>query len=142
VPDYWKAPFAMSGLAITAASAARAPTASPDPELKDLLPGPPIATREFPAGDRLVLYTEVYDADTAKPHGVDITTTLTSDEGRVVFTTTEERKSSELQGARGGYGYRSEVPLANVAPGLYVLQVEARSRLGPVAARQVLLNVR
>jgi hypothetical protein len=142
VPDYWKVPFAMSGLAITAASAARTPTAGPDPELKDVLPGPPVATREFPTGDRLVLYTEVYDGDLAKPHGVDIKTTLTADEGRVVFSTSEERKSSELTGARGGYGYRAEVPLANVAPGLYVLQVEARSRLGPVAARQVLLQVR
>ncbi len=142
VPDYWKAPFAMSGLVLTAASASRTPTAAPDPELKDLLPGPPVAAREFPAGDRLALYTEVYDGEAAKPHGVDITTTLTSDEGRVVFTTNEERKSSELGGARGGYGYRAEVPLANVPPGLYVLQVEARSRLGPVAARQVLLHVR
>jgi VWFA-related protein len=142
VPDYWKVPFAMSGLALTSASAARTPTAAPDPELKDLLPGPPIAVREFPTGDRLVLYTEVYDGEAAKPHGVDITTTLTADEGRVLFTTTEERKSTELEGPRGGYGYRAEVPLANVAPGLYVLQVEARSRLGPVAARQVLLKVR
>jgi VWFA-related protein len=142
VPDYWKVPFAMSGLALTSASAARTPTAAPDPELKDLLPGPPIATREFPTGDRLVLYTEVYDGEAAKPHGVDITTTLTADEGKVLFTTTEERKSTELEGPRGGYGYRTEVPLANVPPGLYVLQVEARSRLGPVAARQVLLTVR
>ena len=86
VPDYWKAPFAMSGLVVTAASAARTPTANPDTELKDVLPGPPVAIREFPTGDRLVLYTEVYDSETAKPHGVDITTTLTSNEGRVVFT--------------------------------------------------------
>jgi hypothetical protein len=142
VPDYWKVPFAMSGLALTSASAARTPTAAPDPDLKDLLPGPPVAMREFPTGDRLVLYTEVYDNEAAKPHAVDITTTLTADAGSVVFTTNEERKSSELGGPRGGYGYRAEVPLANVPPGLYVLQVEARSRLGPVAARQVLLQVR
>ena len=142
VPDYWKAPFAMSGLVVTAASAARTPTANPDTELKDVLPGPPVAIREFPTGDRLVLYTEVYDGETAKPHGVDITTTLTSNEGRVVFTTSEERKSSELSGARGGYGYKTEVPLTSVPPGLYVLEVSARSRLGPVAARQVMLQVR
>jgi VWFA-related protein len=142
VPDYWKAPFAMSGLVLTAASAARTPTANPDTELKDVLPGPPVAVREFPTGDRLVLYTEVYDGEAAKPHGVDITTTLTSNEGRSVFTTSEERKSTELSGARGGYGYKTEVPLTNVPPGLYVLEVSARSRLGPVAARQVMLQVR
>jgi hypothetical protein len=142
VPDYWQVPFAMSGLVLTAASAARTPTAAADPELKDLLPGPPIAARVFPTGDRLALYTEVYDGEAAKPHGVDITTTLTADEGRVLFTTTEERKSAELAGPRGGYGYRAEVPLTNVPPGLYVLQVEARSRLGPIAARQVLVQVR
>jgi VWFA-related protein len=142
VPDYWKAPFAMSGLLVTSPSGSRTPTANPDPELKEVLPGPPVAAREFPAADTLVVFAEVYDGDAAKPHHVDITTTLTSDEGRVVFTTTEDRASSELGGARGGYGYRAEVPLKALAPGLYVLQVEARSRLGPAAARQVQIHVR
>jgi VWFA-related protein len=142
VPDYWKAPFAMSGLVVTSAAASRMPTASPDPELKDVLPGPPAAAREFPAGDTLMLFTEVYDGEGAKPHHVDITTTLTSNEGRVVFTTTEDRASSELGGSRGGYGYRAEIPLKELAPGLYVLQVEARSRLGPAAARQLQIEIR
>jgi VWFA-related protein len=142
VPDYWKVPFAMSGLVVTSPAASRTPTANADPELKDVLPGPPAAQREFAAGDTLAIFTEVYDAEAARPHGVDISTTLTSNEGRVVFTTTEERASTELAGARGGYGYRAEVPLKGLSPGVYVLQVQARSRLGPTVARQVQLQVR
>jgi VWFA-related protein len=142
VPDYWEAPFAMGGLVVTSGSASRVPTANPDPELKDVLPGPPAAIREFPAGDTLAVFTEVYDGEAARPHHVDIVTTLTADDGRVVFKTEEDRASSELAGARGGYGIRADLPLKGIAPGLYVLQVEARSRLGRAAARQVQLRVR
>jgi hypothetical protein len=61
---------------------------------------------------------------------VDITTTVRADTGTVVFKTEDARKSEELKGARGGYGYTAQVPLQGLAPGLYVLRVEARSRLG------------
>jgi len=47
-----------------------------------------------------------------------------------VFTNTETRSSEELGGKRGGYGYKVGIPLKEFAPGLYVLKVEARSRLG------------
>ena len=51
--------------------------------------------------------------------------------------------SSELAGAKGGYGYSTRVPLSEIPPGLYVLNVEARSRLGKDAAdkRQVQFRV-
>jgi len=46
-----------------------------------------------------------------------------------VFETREERDYSELKGSGGGYGITARVPLAKTSPGLYVLAVEARSRL-------------
>ena len=49
------------------------------------MPGPPVAARSFPQNDDVALFVEVYDNDAAKPHKVDITTTVTSDEGKVMI---------------------------------------------------------
>ena len=132
VPDFHKAPLTMSGLAITAASAAQTPTARSKDPLRDFLPAPPLAARAFERGDELALFAEIYEnAPGAGEHKVDITTTVRATEGRVVLQSQEERSSSELQGGRGGYGYSTRIPLADFAPGLYVLRLEARSRTAP-----------
>ena len=132
VPDFYKSPLTMSGLAITAASAGQTPTARSKDPLRDLLPGPPTATREFQRGDELALFAEFYEnAPGAPAHKLDITTTIRSDEGRVVMQNQEERASTELQGGRGGYGYTTRIPLTDFAPGTYVLHVEAKSRVAP-----------
>jgi hypothetical protein len=129
VPDFHKAPFTMSGLAITAASAGQTPTARAKDPLKDFLPAPPTARREFQRGDELALFAEIYEnAPGAPPHKVDITTTVRSDAGRVLFQNQEERNSTELQGGRGGYGYTTRIPLTDLEPGVYVVHVEAKSR--------------
>lgn len=143
VPDFSKAPFSMSGLVLGSAGGGRAPTVKPDPQFSEVLPVPPTTAREFERNDEIALFAEIYDNEGASPHKVDITATLQTDEGKVVFKNEEERASSELQGARGGYGYAARIPLRDVAPGLYVLKVEARSRLGDGAtvARQVQIRV-
>ena len=136
VPDYAKLPFSMSGLVLTSASGAAFPTAKADEQLKPILPGPPIALRAFPQNDEVVLFTEVYDNSGGSPHKVDITATVTTDEGKVMFKTDEVRDSSDLGGKRGGYGYTTHIPMKDLALGSYVLKVEAKSRLkdtNPVA---------
>ena len=133
VPDFSKAPLTMSGIAITSASASRVPTASPDQgvnEFKDVLPAPPTSSRDFPAGDQLAIFAEVYDNLGGAAHRVAITASVLSDEGKTVFTTSDERRSEELQGASGGYGYTTQIPLRGMAPGRYVLRVEAKSLSG------------
>ena len=50
--------------------------------------------------------------------------------GQSVFQSREERDSSELGGSSGGYGFSARIPLKDIAPGLYVLRVEAQSRVG------------
>ncbi|HZI82432.1 MAG TPA: hypothetical protein VFF44_00870, partial [Casimicrobiaceae bacterium] len=132
-PDFSKAPLTMSGIALTSVAASHVPTASPDPnvnEFKDVLPAPPTAAREFVQADTLTLFTEIYDNAVSTPHRVAITASVLADDGKVVFTTSDERKSEELQGSTGGYGYRTQIPLSGIAPGRYVLRVEAKSLLG------------
>ena len=83
-----------------------------------------------PKNDELALFAEIYDNSGKAPHKVDIVTSVLTDEGKPLFKTNDERDSSELQGAKGGYGYTTRVPLSDIPPGSYVLSVEARSRLG------------
>jgi VWFA-related protein len=139
VPDFAKLPFSMSGLLLTSAASLVAPTVRPDEALRGVLPGPPVAGRTFPQNDELALFAEIYDNEGSRPHKVDITTTVTADDGRVLLTTGDTRDSSELEGRRGGYGYSARFSLKELAPGPYVLTVEARSRLAdtPLARRQV-----
>lgn len=143
VPDFAKERFSMSGVVLTSATAGVTPTGRLDEELKGLLPGPVTTMRDFVAADRLALFAEIYDNDAATPHTIDITTTVRAEDGRVVFKTEDERSSAEIGGARGGFGYTAEIPLQDVAPGLYVLRVEAKSRLkdAPVAARETTFRV-
>ena len=146
-PDFSKGPVSMSGIAVSSESGSHIPTASPDPsvnEFKDVLPAPPSASRDFPRGDTLSVFAEVYDNVGKTPHRVEITSEVLSDEGKVVHKTSDQRKSEELQGATGGYGYTTKIPLADLAPGRYVLRVTATSLLGkpePVA-REIEFRVR
>jgi VWFA-related protein len=131
-PDFTKGNLTMSGIALASASGSRIPTMSPPGvnEFKDVLPAPPSASREFPRQDTLAVFAEVYDNVGKTPHRVEITASVLADEGKVVHTTSDTRKSEELQGATGGYGYTTTIPLAKLAPGRYVLRLTATSLLG------------
>jgi hypothetical protein len=143
VPEFAKLPLSMSGVVITSPMAAMMPTAHADEQLRQVLPGPASAARTFPQNDELALFTEVYDTQGNTPHKVDITTTIKTDEGKVVLKTDEERDSADLKGKTGGYGYATRIPLKEIPPGSYVLTVQARSRLGkvPPVERAIRINV-
>ncbi len=143
VPDFEKGPLLMSGLVLTSATAALEPTAKPDADLRPVLPGPPVAARSFPQNDQIAFFADVYDNDLSAVHTVDLTATLTSDAGRVVFKVAEQRSTADLAGKRGGFGYGNALSLKDYEPGLYVLKVEARSRLGDnaTASREVQFTI-
>jgi hypothetical protein len=143
VPDFAKLPFSISGVVMTSPFSAQVMTVRPDEQLKATLPAPPVALRAFPQNDEIALFAEVYDNAGGTPHKVDISTTITSDEGKQLFKTNEERDSSDLGGKSGGYGYMTKIPLKDIAPGNYVLTVSARTRLGNTtpAERQVRISV-
>ena len=144
VPDFSKSPLLVSGIAITSRSAARTPTANPDSQLKDVLPGPPTANREFPRGDTLAVFAEVYDNQPAPPHRVSIASSIVTDDGRELFAAADERSSDELQGKKGGYGYTRELQLGELPPGRYVFRLTAKSLVsnGGSATREVEFRIR
>ncbi len=145
VPDFGAAPLAMSGVLLTSSLAGQVRTAvgNPNDDLRKALPGPPTVSREFRSGEELALLAEVYDNEGKTPHKVDITTALLSDDGREVYKHEDERSSAELGGASGGYGHTARIPLRGLAPGLYVLKIEARSRLGktPGVSREIQIRI-
>jgi len=143
IPDFYKAPFVMSGVALTSASASLAPTVRAKNPLGDFLPGPPVATREFVAGDTLMFFTEFYENGSNNPHKVDLKAELRAGDGRVVLTASEERESGEVKGG-GGYGFAGRLPLSDLTPGLYVLHVEGKSRVGSdnVASKDIQIRIK
>jgi VWFA-related protein len=141
IPDYGKLPFSMSGLLLTSRAGTTTLTARADTLLQRVMPAPPVALRVFPKNDEVLVFAEIYDRAAGTPHNVDISTTVTANGGTVVWKHSDERASSELQGANGGYGHTVRVPMSGIAPGRYVLTVEARSRLGHMASRQVPFEV-
>jgi hypothetical protein len=157
VPDFYKSPLIMSGLTVLSASGVLAPTAKvKDDPVFQLLMRPPTTAREFARDDQLLVFAELYEnQQNAQPHKVGITTEVRAEGGRVVFNNSEERSSTELQGgdsppsarggrATGGYGFTSQIPLKDFAPGLYVVHVEGKRTDGniPPAARDVQIRVR
>jgi len=138
VPDFNKSRIAVSGLVLSSAAAITSvPTARPDAELRAALPGPPVAARTFAQNDQLAVFADIYDNDVTPAHKVDITTSLIADNGHVVFKNDEERSTADLDGKPGGFGIGTTLGLSDFEPGLYVLRVEARSRLGnDVSARR------
>jgi VWFA-related protein len=144
VPDFYKSNFAMSGVSITSLGAAQVPTLKAKDPLGDFLPGPPSATREFRAGDTLVLFAEFYEnAGKTQPHALDLVAELRDEGGAVVRESREERSSTEVGGS-GGYGFSPKLPLENLRPGLYVLHVSGQSRLGdrPSASRDIAITIK
>ncbi|HLG55830.1 MAG TPA: VWA domain-containing protein [Vicinamibacterales bacterium] len=131
VPDFSKGPLVMSGVALTSRLAAEAPTVKPKDPLADYLPGPPTAMREFSREDEIVLFAEFYEnLPGAQVHSLDFKAELRAEGGRVVRSVEDQRSSSELKGASGGYGFSARLPLDDAEPGLYVIHVQGQARTG------------
>ena len=141
VPAFSKLPFSMSGLLVTSREAVSTVTARGDPELQKFLKLPPAALRTFPRNDEVAVVTEIYDRTGTTPHTVDVTTTVKSREGKVVFEHSDQRSSDELKGANGAYVHGIGLPVGELPPGSYLLTIEARSRLGQSASRQMEFTV-
>ena len=132
VPDFAAAPLSMSGIVVSSPWTAGIPTARVDELLKGVLPDMPTVTREFPRGDELTVYAEVYDQLTS-PHKVEITTTATADDGRVMYSRSDQQSSASLRNPGDGFGHVATIPLKDVIPGRYVLKIEARSSVAGAA---------
>jgi VWFA-related protein len=101
------------------------------PLLTDVLPAPPVTTREFTTSDILALFTEVYDNEkpgrNAPPYAIALTATLYNTDSLVVRQVLDERDARVALRKSGGHGFTLRLPLEGLAAGTYVLRVEASS---------------
>jgi VWFA-related protein len=144
VPDYSKTPFGLSGLVLTSnAAAGRFVTPRPDQPLKDALPSPPVVSRAFAKDEVITLFAEIYDRSTPTPHEVDVKVVVLPKGGLIPVVTTTDTRSMEASATTRTHGYRAELRANDLAPGDYVLRVEAASRIGGyTAAREVPFSVK
>jgi len=136
VPDYDEEKLAMSGVLVTSRRAPFTLTAAKDERTAELLETPPTVDRAFQPDDVLTAYAEVY-GDPELAHDITITAQVTGADGGIAFRTTEEEASSELRGEHG-VPHRVSVPLDRLAPGPYLLQIEARPAFGEAVASRAL----
>jgi len=145
VPDFTKAPLVLSGVSMGSAATAQIMTMNAKTPFAASLPGNITSTRVFDVGDTLGLYAEAYESlKDATPHTIDLTAELRAEGGTVVRKVSEQRSSKELQGTRGGYGFAAQLALSDIAPGLYVIHVEARANIGdrPAVSKDIQIRVR
>jgi VWFA-related protein len=142
VPDFRKKSLMLSGVLITAASAQGAMTAMPDPAAPTLLPGPAVSRRTFVRNDTLTVFAEIYDnISGTQPRQIETSVALVNERGQDVFNArdTVENPSTRRWTT---YGLTRDVSLRNVAPGRYLLKVEAKGRgESEAAARETLITV-
>ena len=86
-------------------------------------------------------FAELYDRSTPAQHDVELTTSIRPVEGgAAVFKSSEARTVTP---AARTHGYKVQAPLKDLAPGWYIVRVEAASKSGtPTAAREVPIEVR
>jgi VWFA-related protein len=146
VPDFYKLPLSMSGVAITSSRAAQVSTVKPKDPLADYLPGPATARREFSRDESLAIFVEFYEnRGDAAVHQLEFRAELRAEGGGAVAKEeVEERSSTEVRGTSGGYGFSPRFMLDDVEPGLYVLHVQAQSRVGdrPTVSRDIQIRIK
>jgi VWFA-related protein len=142
VPDFRKESLAMSGLLLTSVSAQRTPTAEPDPLVAKLLPGAATSRREFPVGDTVAAYAELYGTNSSRePREIDVSLRLVSERGEERFASKDTIRNRARQSERWNIG--GTITLEDLPPGRYLLRVEAQLHGDDPAsvARETLITV-
>jgi VWFA-related protein len=146
VPDFTRDPLMISGLLLSSVSAQQVVTPLRDQMADKLLPAPATSRREFAQTDTLALLAEIYDNIPSRQlRQVDMAVRLITEGGLEVFASRDSLVNGGTESTRNwnGFDYTRQIPLKDVAPGRYLLRVEAqvRGNVGdakPVAAETVI----
>jgi hypothetical protein len=137
VPDYQRAPVALSGLLLSASPGS---VVVPETPLAGLAPVVPTARREFAAADDVTAFVRLYQGvSRAMMPGYVVAEIL--DEQDVSVYRQETRLVPGEYGASRAVDFSVDVPVDRLGPGQYVLGVEARHG-NETARRDVRFSVR
>jgi len=132
VPDFTSAPLMMSGLLLSVIETAETAVLTPqrDPIAEKLLGAPATSRRAFSQSETIAWMTEIYDNSGAKqPKRFDVSVRLVDEGGREAFASSDVLANGEANAPKWQtFGYTGRIPLKDVAPGRYLLRIEARDR--------------
>jgi VWFA-related protein len=138
VPDFTKDPLMLSGLLISAPSSDQTPTAQPDPVVAKLLPGYATSRRDFLRSDTLSLLAELYDNSSSRQsRQIDTTVRLLAETGQDALVAHDSLTNTGDAKRWDVYEYSKDIPLRDIAPGRYLLRVEAAVRGNQNGAKPV-----
>ncbi|MEO5819983.1 MAG: VWA domain-containing protein [Vicinamibacteraceae bacterium] len=142
VPDPATVGLSMTPIVASAASAITVPSAYNDPGLLQALGGPPTTARAFATTDTLSAYVELIDAGAVAIRDVDMLTVVRDARGRDIVRSPQPKANGQVAAGRS-FAYAVDLPLKALAPGRYVLRIEARaSGLVEPLARELSFDVR
>ena len=142
VPDSAVAGLAMTSIVTSASSAVTVPSAYNDPGLLWALGGPPTTARVFSPEETMSAYVELVDAGATAIRDVDLLTVVRDARGRDVVRSQQPKANGRVAAGRS-FAYAVDLPLKALAPGRYVLRIEARaSGLPEPLARELTFDVR
>jgi VWFA-related protein len=129
VPDFTRAPLMMTGLLLSSTQAVQVLTAQRDTRIDAMLGAPPSVRRTFTSAETLAVLTELYDnAASTTARRIQIRLGLQDESGRDVYASEEQIANGVGAGSQWSrLPFQASIPLARVAPGRYVLYVEAAS---------------
>jgi hypothetical protein len=141
VPDFSKGAVALSGIVMTSAMSAQVPTTHADLSLKDVLPAPPTAQREFSRDDVLTALAEVYDNQREASAAPQVSVQIQDAGGRVVYDSTRNSGAALKKRDARTYGYVLQIPLKPLEPGRYRLIFTAGAGGSKVVTRETSLSI-
>jgi VWFA-related protein len=117
----------LTPLVVSTTRARRVPSANRDDRLvRALGGGPPTAARAFTRGETLSVYAEVIDGGASVRRDVELVTIVRDAAGRTVVNSVRPDAAGRVEPGRP-FPYAIDLPLRTLAPGRYVLRVEARA---------------
>ena len=138
-PNPAKAPLWMG--AILLAGGAGLPTSGTLLAISGLLRTPATAGREFTSRDTLTAFANICASGRGKQNVV-ISAVVRSESGAEIVQRTATTNANDMSPRNGGYNYVEDLPLRELAPGHYVLTIDARTPDGASASGTVPFLVR
>jgi hypothetical protein len=138
VPDFTKAPLSLSGVLLQDGATA---AVTPDDVFRTLVPVTPTSRREFARGEPLTAFVRVYQGGRDPMGRVNVRAQITTSSGAIVVDNVSTLERDEFSTERAA-DYQLALPLERLAPGEYLLTIDATLGTSGTSRRNVRFSVR
>jgi mRNA-degrading endonuclease toxin of MazEF toxin-antitoxin module len=138
VPDFTKAPLSLSGVLLQDGATA---AVTPDDVFRTLVPVTATSRREFARGEPLTAFVRVYQGGRDPMGRVNVRAQITTSSGAIVVDNVSTLERDEFSTERAA-DYQLALPLERLAPGEYLLTIDATLGTSGTSRRDVRFSVR